>query len=127
MTWGEHESAIPVSCYGTLSVLRRLKNLATFHVRKILTENLVSSTVNNTSNVFHSLPQHQLKRLRRLQNTCAGFLLKKYAGKELNWLSVEKQREMTLLKLTHKAFCARWSERSQGAIVIALVWKVAGV
>ena len=67
---------------GTLSVLRRLKHLALFHVRKHLAESLVLSKVNYACSVFHPLPAFQMKRLQRLQNACAGFVTRKFAGVE---------------------------------------------
>jgi hypothetical protein len=39
-SWIEHVKALLSSCYGVLSVLRKLRNLAPFHVRKQLGERL---------------------------------------------------------------------------------------
>jgi hypothetical protein len=39
-SWIEHAKALLSSCYGVLSVLRKLRNLAPFHVRKQLGERL---------------------------------------------------------------------------------------
>ena len=54
--------------------------------------------------VFHPLPAFQLKRLQRLQNACAGFVTRRFAGVEdvvkLNCLPVNKNVE---LKLAHKS------------------------
>ena len=59
------------------------------------------------STVFYPLPQYQVDRLQRLQNACAGFVLRKYAGPEdlayLNWLPISERRDFNILKLTHKA------------------------
>ena len=46
LTWKTHVNHVLSSSYATLSVLRRLKNLAPFHVRKHLAESLVLSKVN---------------------------------------------------------------------------------
>jgi len=74
-TWKMHLDHVLSSLYGTLSVLRRLKNLAPFRVRKHLAESLVLSKVNYACSVFHPLPTFQMKRLQRLQNACTGFVL----------------------------------------------------
>ena len=71
LTWKTHVDHVLNSLYGTLSVLRRLKNLAPFHVRKHMTESLVLSKVNYACSVFHTLPACQMKSLQRLQNACA--------------------------------------------------------
>ena len=71
LTWKTHVEHVLSSWYGTLSVLRRLKHLAPFHVRKHLAESLVLSKVNYACSVFHPLPAFQMKRLQRLQNACA--------------------------------------------------------
>jgi len=95
------------SSYGTLSVLRRFKNLAPVYVRKHLVESLVLSKLNYACTVFHPLPAYQEKRLQRLQNACAGFVTRKFAGLEdiikLNWLSVKENVEFNILKLAHKS------------------------
>ena len=95
------------SSYGTLSVLRRLKNLEPFHVRKHLVESLVLSKLNYACTVFHLLPVYQEKCLQRLQNACAGFVTRKFAGLQdiikLNWLPIKENVEINILKLAHKS------------------------
>ena len=100
------DSLLRTSC-GTLSVLRRLKNLAPFHVRKHLAESPVLSHLNYASTVYYHLPVYQEKRLQRLQNACAGFVTRKFADLEdiikLNWLPVKENVEFNILKLAHKS------------------------
>ena len=47
-----------------------------------------------------------MKRLQRLQNACAGFVLSRFAGLEdvakLNWLPVNEKVEVDILELAHK-------------------------
>ena len=82
-------------------------NLAPFYVRKNLAESLVIAKLDYASTVFYPLPQYQVDRIQRLQNACAGFVLRKYAGPEdlayLNWLPISERRDFNILKLTHKA------------------------
>ena len=48
-----------------------------------------------------------MKRLQRLRNACTGFVTRRFAGVEdvvkLNWLLVNKNVELYVLKLTHKS------------------------
>jgi len=87
LTWKTHVDHVLSSSYGTLSVLRRLKNLAPFHVRKHLEESLVLSKVNYACSVFHPLPAFQMKSLQRLQNACAGFVIRR-----IELVSSERER-----------------------------------
>ncbi len=81
-SWREHITNLLSSCYATLSVLRKLRNFAPFHIRKRLVESLVLSKLNYCNVIFSSLPDFQLKRLQRVQNTCAGYVHTKFAGIE---------------------------------------------
>ena len=76
LKWNDHVKSLLTSCYGTLSLLRKLKNLAPFYVRKNLPESLVIAKLDYASTVFYPLPQYQVDRLQRLQNACAGFVLR---------------------------------------------------
>ena len=57
--------------------------------------------------VVHPLPAFQLQRLQRLQNACAGFVTRRFAGVEdaakLNWLPVNTNVELNILNLAHKS------------------------
>ena len=57
--------------------------------------------------VVHPLPAFQLQRLQRLQNACAGFVTRRFAGAEdaakLNWLPVNTNVELNILNLAHKS------------------------
>jgi len=107
LTWKTHVDHVLSSSYRTLSVLRRLKNLAPFRVRKHLAESLVLSKVNYACSVFHPLQAFQMKRLQRIQNACAGFVIRRFAGLEdvakLNWFPVKTNVELEILKLAHKS------------------------
>ena len=76
-------------------------------MRKHLEESLVLSKVNYACSVFHPLPAFQMKRLQRLQNACAGFVTRRFARVEdvlkLNWLPVNENVELNILKLAHKS------------------------
>ena len=56
---------------------------------------------------FYPLPEYQMKRLQRVQTTCAAYLLGRYTVLEdlqkLNWLIIIKRRDLALLKITRKA------------------------
>ena len=99
LTWKTHVDHVLSSSYGTLS--------APFHVRKHLAESLVLSKVNYACSVFRPLPAFQMKRLQRLQNACAGFVTRRFAGVEevvkLSWLPVNKNAELNILKLARKS------------------------
>ena len=102
LSWSSRIDSLLTSCYGILAVLKKLKNLAPFHVRKTLVESLVLSKIDYASPVFYPLPVYQQKRLQRLQNACAGFVLRKFARQEdlatFNWLSISKRMDFNIPK-----------------------------
>ena len=77
------------------------------HVRKHLAESLVLSKVSYACSVSQPLPVFQMRRLQRLQNACAGFVTRRFAGVKdvvkLNWLPVNKNVELNNRKLAHKS------------------------
>ena len=79
--------------------------MAPYHVRKSLVECLVLSKLDYAAAVF--LPLYQLKRLQRVQNACADFVLGRYANENdlhtLNWLPMSKRRDFIVLKFVYKA------------------------
>ena len=100
---------LPRDCTSAaLAVLRKLRNLAPYHVRKQLVKSLVMSKLDYGCVVFYSLPEYQMKRLQRVQTTCAGYVLGWYDVLEdlqnwINWLPIIKRRDLALPKITHKA------------------------
>ena len=76
LAWNIHISELVTSCYGALAVLKKLRNLAQFRVKKQLVESLILSNLDYASTVFYPLPLCQQKRLQRVQNACAGVCLR---------------------------------------------------
>ena len=64
--------------YEALAVIRKLKHLTPFHVRKKLAEYLILSQIDYTNIVSHPILEYLLKRLQRVQLAAAGFLLGHY-------------------------------------------------
>ena len=56
--------------------------------------------------MFDPLPAYQLRRLHRVQNACAGFVLRKYANESdlvtLHWLDIARRRKLSVLELSFK-------------------------
>ena len=106
MTWNEHITQLISSCYSALSVIRKLKNIAPYHTRKQLAETLILSKIDYCNSVYSMIPEYQMKRLQRIQNCFASFVLKRYAKiddvKELGWLPIGKRLQLSILKLAQK-------------------------
>ena len=107
LDWKEHVTKLLSSCYGVLAVLRKIRHLAPFKVGKQLAECLVLSKLNYCNTIFHPLPEYQIKRLQRVQNSCAAFVLRHHTKSSdvinLNWLPIRERIELSLLKMTHKS------------------------
>ena len=100
-------NATSSSCYGTLSILRKIKHFVDYKRRKHLVEALVLSKLDYNDVVFDPLPQYLIKRLQRVQNAAASFVIGHYATLEdtikLGWLPIQERREWHILKTTYKA------------------------
>ena len=59
------------SCYGTLSVIRKLKNICPFNVRKQLAKYLILSKIDYSDIDSHPIPEYLQKRLQRVQLAAA--------------------------------------------------------
>ena len=138
MQWTEHVNKVIKSCYGTLSVLRKLKNVAPFSVRKHLVESLMLSKLDYNDTVFTPLPVYLIKWLQRVQLAAAGFVLGCYANEKdllkLKWLPISERRDHRLACLAHRAlystdwpaylqlkqYLPAWTLRSSDALLLTV-------
>ena len=72
LDWNSDTNTKISSCYATLSVLRKLKNLAPFQVRKQLAESLILSKLDYNDTVTFPIYDYLVKRLQRVQLAAAG-------------------------------------------------------
>ena len=94
--------------YGTIQIIRKLKNFAGYRLRKHLVESLVLSKLDYCDTVYYPLPEFQLKRLQRVQLVAASFVLSRYVNDindivKIGWLPVRQRRDFHVLKLVHQA------------------------
>ena len=92
----------------TLSILRKLKYLAKYELRKQLAETLILSKLDYADLVFYPLPQFLLRRLQRVQFAAACFVVGHYVKNfrdvvKIGWLPINKGRDLNLLKSCFKA------------------------
>ena len=83
--------------YTTLAVIRKLKHLVPFHVRKQLEECLILSKIDYNDIVSHPVPEYLKRRLQHVQLAAAGFVLGRYAHVpdviKLGWIPMKERRE----------------------------------
>ena len=108
MKWEEHVKQLTISCYGILRCLRKIKNFADFRLKRQLAESLVLTKLDYCDGVFYPLPDYLLKRLQKVQNAAASFVLGHYVKfpadiTNLGWLPVRERRDWHVLQLVHKA------------------------
>ena len=93
LKWNEHVNATSSSCYGTLSILRKIKHFVDYKLRKHLVEALVLSKLDYNDVVYDPIPEYLIKRLQRVQNAAASFVIGQYATLEdtikLGWLPID--------------------------------------
>ena len=78
-------------------MLRKVKNLLPFHIRKNLAQALVLSKLYYNDILHHSLPEYLTARLHIEPKAAASFVNGKYA-------TTSEQREWHILKSTHKSY-----------------------
>ena len=102
LKWNHDINAKISSCYATLSVLRKLKNSAPFHVKKQLAESLILSKLDYNDIVRYPTHDYLIKCLQRVQLAAAGFVCKKFADLhdilKLKWLPIAERQEYHLAK-----------------------------
>ena len=108
LKWENHVKTISSSCYGTLSILKKLKNVAPFRLRKQLAESLILSKIDYGDQVYTPLTMMLQKRLQRVQFAAASFVTGHYVKStrdilKLGWLPIEERRDLNLLKKVFKA------------------------
>ena len=107
LNWNKQVHELSFSCYASLAVLRKLGNIAPFHLRKQLGETLILSKLDYCDIVFHPLSDSQLKRLQRVQCAATSFDTRKYSNQEsvlkLGWLPLKERRDWHLATATFKA------------------------
>ena len=106
LTWNTHVNELVRSSFGTLSVLRKLKRIAPFSVRKTLAECLVLSRIDYGATIFCGMPDYLRNRLQKIQNAAASFVTGRYNRTKdvlkLNWLPVHERIDFSIAKLTFK-------------------------
>ena len=113
LNWKDEINLKISSCYAKLPLIRKLKHLTPFHVRKQLAECLILSKIDYNDIVSHPIPEYLLKRLQRVQLAAAGFVLGRYVHMpdliKLGWMPIKERRENHLLNTVFKALhCNDW-------------------
>jgi len=107
LKWDQQVYNTAKSCYGTLSILRKMKHLAPPHIKKNIVQALIISKLNYSSEVLHPLPSQLLTKLQKIQNTCASFVTNRYCKEtdilKLGWLPLKELFQFNILKMAHKA------------------------
>ena len=107
LKWNDDILSKISKCYNTLAVIKKLKNLAPFHIRKRLAESLVLSLIDYNDIVCHPIPKYLTQRLQRVQLAAASFVYNHYADLsdvlKLGWLPITYRREYHLTRTICKA------------------------
>ena len=107
LSWNKQVNELLRSCYSTLATLKKLRRLAPYHIRKNLVEAFVITKLDYCNTVYNPLPEYQIKRLQKIQNSAAAFVIGRFANTsdviKLNWLPVKERVTHSLLKLCFKA------------------------
>ena len=107
LDWTEHVNQTLKCCFAKLRNLKQFQNITTWHQRKMIVESLVLSKLMYGSVLLSDAAKYQIKRLQKVQNAAAGFVLKRHATIkdviELKWLPVAEIIDFTMAKTVHSA------------------------
>ena len=115
LKWTHHVNQVTSSCYKVLSTLRKIKNMTPQDIKKSLAQSLVLSKLNFNASVTYPFPAFLQKRVQRVQNAAAGFVLNRFCTESnvlrLGWLPTLENTELNILKLVHRAlYSSSWPE-----------------
>ena len=84
-------------------------------IKKSLAQSLVLSKLNFSDSVTYPFPAFLQKRVQRVQNAPAGFVLNRFCTESnvlrLGWLPTLENTELNILKLVHRAlYSSSWPE-----------------
>ena len=96
---------ITKSTYGALKVLTTFNRFTLFTSYKCFAESLVLSRINYCNVVYGQMPNYLVKRLHRVQNYAAGYVLGRYVNAvdvvNLNWSPMLEGIEYNISKLMY--------------------------
>ena len=107
LKWSDHVKKVVSSCYGVLSTLRKVKNMAPQNTKKQIAESLVLSKLGYNDVVTYPLPVFLQKKIQRVQNAAASFVTNRYSTEKdvvkLGWLPTLERAQFNLLKSVYKS------------------------
>ena len=109
MSWDTEINKCISRGYGKLKQAYRCKNFLNSKSKKIIVQSYLLSQFNYSAIILQNLTQAQMQRIQLFQNTCVRFILnlRKFDHisepfKSLNFLNMEKLRNIQSLTLMHK-------------------------
>ena len=111
LTFDSHISSVIQSCNIQLRNLRAVASKLDFDLRKQLIHCLVFSKLDYCNGLLYGLPDYQIKRLQKVQNSCVRFLFGKRVGKweslkpflkEAHFLPVKQRIDFKIALMTFK-------------------------
>ena len=106
LLWEEHVNKVTSSCFGALSILKKFKNIMSQKLKKQVAELLILSKMDYADAVFRPLSLKLQKRLQKVENAAASFVLGRYTKEKdvvsLGWLPMKERRDWHLAKLAFK-------------------------
>lgn len=75
LLWEDHVNKVTSSCFGALSILKKFKNIMSLKLKKQVAELLILSKLDYADAVFRPLSLKLQKRLQKVENAAASFVL----------------------------------------------------
>ena len=106
LSWKPQINKIVKESFATLRVLKQIRRLLPFAIRKQLATSLVLSKIDYGNIITNNLPNYLVERLQKVQNAAAGFVIGKRANImnviNLSWLPVVERFQYSVATLAYK-------------------------
>ena len=110
LTFSDQISSLSKSCFNHIRSLRRIRPFLNYSTAKTVATSLVHSKLDYCNSLYFGLPQTQLSRLQRIQNSLARTVVSAPRSchispilKSLHWLKINQRIDFKILSLTYKS------------------------
>ena len=134
MDWGQHVSEISSKATKTLGFLRRNLAFAPRSTKEVAYKTLVRSKLEYAAPIWGPHLKLQINQIEKVQRTTARWTCRRWQNTssvgemldELEWPSLEAQRDQSSLLLFHKIHCGAVSIEKDKYMTLLTVWKLPG-
>jgi len=112
LTFEQHCSSVVRSCLYHLRSIRHIRPILSDDDAKLLSACFIQSRLDSCNSLLYNTSEYNLKRLQRIQNTCARLTLQQRLSansnsllQQLHWLPIRQRINFKIACLTRNSLC----------------------